>query len=339
MKIHQLIHKIGFNVLLLVIMVNSSCAQNPNAINEAKVLDLAKQVKHYDKEPGYFIMFNNYFCNIEVFVNDIPIYKNYGAESSTSFYPLDLNEYILKSGKQMVTVRLLPEEGNTLSKEASMKLQIARIAHLKTNKNFEEEKKILVEYETPVVPKEGKTDVEYGGDFQYAGLPVFEKTFTFQADVPYTVQGWENSMVLNDKNQDSSELEKEVVSFYQQVKYIYEKRDKESFRILMEPRLKEMAQSHYYNQKDFKKMIDGINRMFGNENKVHAIEDYKLKFYANGRIAALEPKDSVNVKLDRVLRFETAIYDDYLKREVKGTAGFRMLLHKPKGSNVFEVIR
>ncbi|AIM37885.1 hypothetical protein KO02_15210 [Sphingobacterium sp. ML3W] len=336
---YKSLYKVAFNVFVLLAMVNSSCGQKANGMTEKKILALEKQVKHYDKEPGYFIMFNSYFCNIEVFVNDIAIYKNYGAEELTTFYPLDLNEYILKSGEQKVTVRLLPEEGNTLSKETSMKLKIARIANLKTYKNFEKEKKVLVEYETPIVPKEGKTDVEYGGYFQYAGLPVFEKTFTFQADVPYTVQGWENSQVLNGNDQDLSKLEKEVVAFYQQVKNIYGKRDQESFRILVEPRLKEIAQSHYYNQKDFKKMIDGINQMFGNENKVHAIEDYKLKFYANGRIATLEPKDSVNVKLDQVLRFETAIYDDYLKREVKGTAGFRMRLHKPKGSNAFEIIR
>ncbi|AIM35265.1 hypothetical protein KO02_00230 [Sphingobacterium sp. ML3W] len=336
---YKLINKVTFNVLVLLAMVNSSCRQKANGMTEEKILVLEKQVKHYDQEPGYFIMFNYYFCNIEVFVNDIPIYKNYGAESSTSFYPLDLNEYILKSGEQKVTVRLLPEEGNTLSKEASMKLKIARIANLKTYKNFEAEKKVLVEYETPIVLREGETDIAYGGNFQYAGLPIFEKTFTFQADVPYSVQGWENSKVLNNTGQDLMQIEKEVVEFYQQVKYIYEKRDKESFSILMEPRLIEIAQSHYYIQNDFKKIFDGVNQMFANENKVHSIGNYKLKFYADGRIVTLEPIDSVNIKLDRVLRFETSVFDDYLKREVKGTAGFRMLLHKPKGSNNFEIIR
>ena len=83
---------------LLVLTAFYSCSQpapvnqNPNITADNLVEEITKQVGHYNYEPIYQVDFEFGHCYIELYINDVLAYKNYGEGGSSSF---TINPYIL----------------------------------------------------------------------------------------------------------------------------------------------------------------------------------------------------------------------------------------------------
>lgn len=98
----------------------NSCAQNSkDTLKKQKEMEkeiIAYQDKMYDKiekfdnKPLYVLQVNKNNCRVLVSCNDIPhwitFFDNDGAST-----PLFLNDYILKSGNQIVKIQIYPKEG------------------------------------------------------------------------------------------------------------------------------------------------------------------------------------------------------------------------------------
>ena len=72
-------------VLILFLLLSlQSCSQktmitqNPTITANNLVEEIAKQVSHYNYEPIYQVDFEFGHCYIELYINDILSYKNYG---------------------------------------------------------------------------------------------------------------------------------------------------------------------------------------------------------------------------------------------------------------------
>ena len=75
---------------------------------------ISNAVKHYEKEPMYYMRINKINCLVEILVNDYPVHNDY--ELSNYATPLLINRAILKSGEQKLTYRLYPI-GNLIKEE------------------------------------------------------------------------------------------------------------------------------------------------------------------------------------------------------------------------------
>ena len=64
-----------------------------------------ENIKHYKSEPIYYFRTNKQNCLIEIYVNDVQMYKDY--EISNLITPFEINQ-ILKSGTQKVTIKMYP---------------------------------------------------------------------------------------------------------------------------------------------------------------------------------------------------------------------------------------
>lgn len=110
----------SFYMLIITMLVLSYCCadhkighppigeSNTTAITADNALSVKeKMIKHFPKEPLYYVYMDHEQCFFEILVNDIPAFRYFQDGGIMS--PVILNNYIAKSGKQKITYRLYPQ--------------------------------------------------------------------------------------------------------------------------------------------------------------------------------------------------------------------------------------
>lgn len=164
------------------------------------VSEMMKRIKRYPSEPIYYLRINKQNCLIEILVNDVRQLTDY--ELSNYVTPDEIAGLILKSGKQSVTVRMYPVEDlineslgkegppiDTLMDNSSVAISVIRLDN-NSPKGLNDE---------VVVTKNLSPSKD--GRFLGAGLPFYEYSFTFQAEVPYELEGWTKGQDLRKLDQ------------------------------------------------------------------------------------------------------------------------------------------
>lgn len=287
-----------------------------------KIKELYKTVNTYDYEPDYQLWVWSSDCYFEVLVNDMPVMKWFFNSGSIG-NRLPITE-ILKSGEQRITIKMYPPEGQQkLSDRVKLELKIIE----RTEGMSIDEEKIVYEYKTKQNVDE--YDVE---TFANKDLPYFESQGLFLAKVPYELKGWTESKDLSKIK--LKELTKQVIEAYTAYGNAIQNRNLEKMAKTLYNKEKEIAQIWFYKTKE--KSENRWNNYQGICNrkglKIQPLEDYKIQFYGNGRVIALERTDSD-------YRGESALFVEYVKDGVEKVSFQDFLLHMPKGSNKLEVIR
>ncbi|MDI9309581.1 MAG: hypothetical protein QM535_05150, partial [Limnohabitans sp.] len=187
---------------------------NPEINAKNYVAKMIEKVKHYDKEPLYYIRIGKANCLVEVLVNDRLVHYNY--ELSNFATPIVINEGIFASGTQKMTVRMYPigdlmkqeyGEGQAMTNLTSLSAVDIRIITMdnKGEKKFKDEVEVI----THTSPKDAK------GHFIGKGKPFFEYSFDFQATVPYDIGLWRKGQDL--KQFDKKLIEQKVIEFIKNV--------------------------------------------------------------------------------------------------------------------------
>ncbi|WP_409417821.1 hypothetical protein [Flavobacterium sp. PS2] len=246
---------------------------------------LAASVKHYEKEPMYYMRINKSNCVVEVLVNDYKIYKDY--ELSNLATPEEINHAILKSGEQTLTYRLYPVgdlikeeygEGGTVT-TLTDNTAIA-ISIIKMDSNSEK----TLEDEEVIIKHVSLTDAK--GRFIASGKPYYEFTFSFNAQVPYVNEGWSKGQDLS--KLDQKVLEQKAVEFYKEYGKIYENKEVDLQAKLNFGREKRAAIALYKKLSDIDGLWEEYLVDFNKKNiKTQPIDNYKKIFFGNGRIVFL----------------------------------------------------
>lgn len=327
-------------LILTALLIFPSCKQNNNP-NNTKMSNLTSKnyvetmlnnIKHANYEPMYYLTFSQNSCFSEILVNDIPINKNFSEESSGKTLPI--NNYIFKSGIQKVTFRLYPAgkfgtaDFSTLVSDTEMNIEITESDN---NKKQQEGKKTM-SYTTPLTT----TINQYGNpmsEFEATGKKYYEASFTFNAIVPYEFESYSKGQDL--RKYDPNTLDKKVVAFYKNQWEIINSKKADDLFSFLELKEKEISQSLFYNRTDLEETLEAYLEPFTLDSyKLEPLENYKLKFYGDGKIVCLEL-----ISLDSRLRGESALWGKY--KEDGGTmATFRnYYLYIPEGKNELEIIR
>lgn len=153
-----------------------------------------------------------------------------------------------------------------------------------------------------------------------------EVVIPFESSVPYKLNGWSNSTDLTKLNE--KDLEKEVVSFYNEIISDYNNKKIESIEKKYYNRQLENAQSLYsFKREDSEKLVSEINKDV-NKNQDLKLENYKLVFYGNGKVVGLVRTDGEFFGKSAFLGLTDE--DFYI---------YSLLLHRPKAGTPLEVIR
>ncbi len=292
----------------------------------------AEQLK-YPSMPQYFIEGQQSGCFYEIYVNGILRFKHY-KNVGLANHAVNINDLILKSGTQTVTVKLFPlgkiGEENYLTLDDDTRFELEIFKRDKTTPWEGLDYDVVKTYFAPTVTGEDT------GAFKYAGAPMYEETFTFEAEVPYELKGWSESEVLSDMDQDS--LEKEILAFYKMYGDIIYNQDEEKWARLVKNREKEYFLSVYYNDKKSEKLKRRINDFIlpfdSNFKERFPLSKYEIIFGGKGKVVTLKSiekkgKSAFSYAIEEIKNGKSYKYKEYRY----------LFLHKPKGSTKLEIIR
>lgn len=327
-------------LILATLFILPSCKENNNTKTK-KMINLTsknyvetmlKTVKHYNYEPTYYLRYVQNTCYSEILVNDIPVNKNYQEIGDGG--TIKINNYIFKSGLQKVTFRLYPAikgkdfDFHTLTEETDMKVVISE----SDNNNRNNKGKEIISYLTPTIKKEDDS-ADSVAKFIASGKTYYEASFTFEAKVPYEFDSLDKGQDLRKWN--SEKLEQKVVDFYKnQWRLINDKKTEEYFSFV-ELKEKETCQSDYNSKIELEENLVAYLEPFVNSTfKLEPLENYKLKFYGDGRIVCLELTSN-----DPKMRGKSALWGKYKKGESVRAKYRKYYLYIPEGNDELVILR
>jgi len=306
-------------------------------INSSNITEkVAEQVKRFPKEPVYQVFVKNSLCVYELLVNDYPIANE--REYGQLMTPFTINNAILKSGKQKITLRLYPapaeysRSGDVLSPNVSCNLEIEYV-----DKKDPEYKYIPVtKFELPTKDRMAGRDNDIAvPEFEGAGKKYYEITYEFDAQIPYENEGWSKGQDLT--KLDQKLLEKKVVEFYNDYKDIYSNNKADLLAKHEYSSLVRDAIAEYMEKKDVRKIWE--ENIFKLSVKKEWLPfNYKIKYYGNGKIISLLQKS----ESDNRLIGESALAFTYKKNNSTNGRFIGVYLYLPEGKNLedgLEVIR
>ncbi|WP_336687346.1 hypothetical protein [Chryseobacterium bernardetii] len=241
---------------------------------------ISSQIKHYDKEPLYYLRINKQNCLVRVYINDVNIYDDY--ELSNVITPTEISN-ILKSGPQKVKVRMYPvgdlinkdlglenePPATKLSDKAKVDISVVMMDN-KSKKGFDDEKVIT----TQVSTKEA------------TGKESYEFSFTFDADVPYEFEGWTKGQDLRTLNQEL--VRKKAVEFYQMVGKLYLNKDLNSLiKLDYVSNARTMASAYVDKQYVLEFLEEYKNDVEKYEYRMEDIKDFDIEFMGEGKLVRL----------------------------------------------------
>ncbi|RXM53051.1 MULTISPECIES: hypothetical protein [unclassified Chryseobacterium] len=284
-----------------------------------------KEINYVDNEPRYGAYISSSNCSFEILINDIPVIKyndDSGSSLSGSYFPL--NEWITKKGNQKITIKMTPgfnQDTNALNSElsANSEMQIKIIKSLKNEAGNPEENEVR-KYSTSKKKRVSSN--------------VFEDAFTFFAEVPYYIKTLENAEVLlTDDKEKLQALEQEVFAKYDKIRNIYMKGSWSTLAAIYYNREKRVAQQLYLLPDEIKSRWNNDYVFRTNTGitffDLKPVEDYKMTFYADGKIVCLQ----------KINNEKSALWGGF-KRKGKDnitTTYITLYLYRPKGTKELEV--
>ncbi len=325
-----------FLIFLLISVSFFSCAQESTIANLKTINDirnLYKEVKHFPLEPHYGIYVSSSNVNFEIRVNDIPVFIGYefitnDVSPKGSYLPI--NTTIFKTGIQNIEVRMHPaynrdtEQLENSLKNAQVEIDVVKRNYDNVKSEYEEEEVLL----SMAAPTEKDEDTKET-TFIHPQRTEFKFSGTFEAFVPYNIKTLDNAQILVSADpEELKDLTAQLLTAYNNIWGIYNDNDINSYAELIYEKEKRTAQVLFFNDLDSKKRIGDIltnGKIVKSGYNMMPIEDFKLRFYANGRIVTL-----VYDKVGEVGRNRSVLRSDGETRK-----DYYSLFYKPKGSDEF----
>lgn len=298
--------------------------RNESVVSHQNILTITQKDRHVEEGPRYGAYIHSKNCSFEVLINDIPVIK-YNDDSGNGLAGsyFQLNEGIFKKGNQKITIKMTPGFNpdqkvleSLLSPNSEIQLRIVKSFKNQTGNPEENE-----------VRKYSTSKKKLGNS------PSFEDSFTFFADIPYHIETLENAEVLLTDDKDKLQaIEQEVVAQYNKIRDIYRNGSWSALATLYYNREKRVAKQLYLLPDEIKhRWNDYVFRTNTDITSfdIQPIEDYKMTFYADGKIVCLQKIDN-----------EKSALWGHFKRKGKDnvtTTYITLYLYRPKGTKDLEV--
>lgn len=326
-----------FNMILclpFILLFTASCNGQSNNKSEKDIYNIGNQIEHFKQEPHYGANISTSNCSFEILINDIPVIKykdNSGGSLSGSYFPLNWD--ITQKGPQKIIVRLSPgfnqntkSMHKTLMKNSGVQINIVK-SFITKDKSWGDEEEVKT-YTTPQKMLEGKEVATFDGK------TYFEDSFTFEANVPYQINTLDKAETLstNDKEKLKA-LEKEVLAKYNEVRDIYMKGTKDDLANAFYNKEQRLAQQMYLSLEEIKNSWDNDYQFRTDPDleffDLKPVENYKMTFYANGRLVCLE----------KLNNGKSALWGGFKKKgkDIGTTTYIPLYLYRPKAGDRLKI--
>ena len=309
--------------------------QNPNITADNLVEEITKQVKHYPSEKVYKIRYSNDNSYFEMFVDGIRVHKLFVRGGSTA---IEVSDLLFHSGKHTISYKMFPlytleEEDTTITQNTLVNNSYVTLELCSYDlKNEDAEDISYAKYGTPnIAIKNAQGDTIY--KFAGAGKTYYEGSFEVELEVPYQLQP-PFATAQDLRKMDQKLLMTKLLAKYKEVWQIYKNRELDNIARLEFDNLKHYAISNYETKETIAEDWEVFYNVFKNNNtlEMQPLENYKLEFFADGKLVAL----MLDTK-DNNLRGNTALW-----AKVDYEGGIRPLFlnryfYIPQGETEFKV--
>ena len=256
------------------------------------------------KNPYYQIYISNSSCIFEIRVNDMhAVYFNYPG---TVAFDQPINHLLLRSGKQRLTIRMLPVAGQSMLNELS-RLEI-KVQVMEATGDFSVRQEVIA-YTTPAVNEH---------------TPALEHKLDFDAQFPYVLAGWQHSASL--KNEPG--IKEQLFAWYKMMHEVIATKDMEAFKKLNAKAYEEDSISIYNSAFMDEHLAEVFGYLADPDYRLVPldIDALQLHYFGDGKVVSLLWPDR-----------RPAIYLEFPKDKSQYTLDF--FLHRPASGNGWEVIR
>ncbi|WP_314269211.1 hypothetical protein [Capnocytophaga sputigena] len=281
-----------------VLVAFQSCSQptpvnqNPNITADNLVEEIAKQVKHYPSEKVYKIRYSNDNCYFDMFVDGIRAYR-YPGRGVVGSTAIEINELLFHSGKHTISYKMYPlytleEEGVTTTQNTLVDDSYVALDVYSYNLKDKNEGDIFyAKYGTPnIAIKNAQGDTIY--KFAGTGKTYYEGSFEVELDVPYQLHP-PFATAQDLRKMDQKLLMTKLLAKYKEVWQIYKNRELDNIARLEFDNLKHYAISNYETKETIAEYWEVFYNIYKNNNtfEMQPLENYKLEFFADGKLVAL----------------------------------------------------
>ncbi|MBE8725688.1 hypothetical protein [Flavobacterium hungaricum] len=303
---------------------------------------IKKDTSISNEKRSNYIYIHSADCQFEVYINDVLLtnFKGEMARKGGITGGHITNFLLLTSGTNEIKVRMYPPYGDKVFKigaAVGLVFQHFRDGNFKTTVYDEKMRGkdgiILDHFDKQWVGDKG----EYGttswveGHYEpktplpLKGLPIYEWRSTFEAQVPYDLVGWHNSVNLEKEQEDENKnIKAELIAEYKKVHEIIKNRDVQAYLKLVKEREELLEKTMYYTEKDRKekrKMAEELLNDGDYEIEPLFEETFQLEYQGYGKLATLLHKADGEgvIRLRNKKNPDENIYLDFLfQRKEKG---------------------
>jgi len=280
---------------------------------EKKMLEIYKLEKRYTSNPLFGLQYAKWNCFFELYLNDMPAYADYSPGRSDG-NRWDLTS-VLSSGKQYIKIKVFPkaednEMGKMIAKDAGLKIRFYKeeIDNLSRDKEF-----TFLNFEMPPITVD---------------TPYLEFHLAFEANVPYKLKGWINSVDLSKEKPER--LRQEVYSMYACFEKAFASGDINQVCKMLYNKQLELSQVFYSTlRENSKETVDDFRNEMNITTGVMNHDDARMEIFGDGKVVGLVWCKGEKRGLNGVA-FETSD---------GGLTLYSLLLHRPQAGGPLEIIR
>ncbi|AZA51725.1 hypothetical protein [Chryseobacterium sp. G0201] len=233
------------------------------------------------QNPYYHLNVNS-FCATEVYVNDVLVdewtgEKTGGNERNMVMAPI--NHVLLQSGKYKVVGKMAPKHGEQLLTEENSYLGIDLFVADADN---------IKETRVSFGPK---IESPWNGLSSNIRYPHFEIATEIEVELPFVLDGWQNSVNLKDIPE--KELFNEVYTYYWKIKEVLEQHDFNKYLEMSAEKRNLQEQAFYFSEDRKKDFLEGGVQLFSQKLPVEELsrENVKMEIMGDGKLVRLMRKD------------------------------------------------
>ncbi len=296
--------------LCLIIILFSACKNK----SDKKKNSLINNTKMNSQTEKFYMLNHDIQYPAEILINDVVAELDL---INNPFSPVLLNDYILQEGKQHIKIiahSLNKSNGGVLNEKSIESLNNELSVHSyelmgEEITNFKQIKKL-----------------DFGGKF--VNQPIAIEEWTFDASLPFTIKGWSQSEDLSKWDEDK--LEEKVVAKFKGLRSLLNSGNGNQFVNQLEKANEEYFIANYWDEKKQAEYLENLANDYSKlEGLVPEIENYRVRIMGGGKAVALEA-------LDKHIGQGILTAEDS-ENQILYTNYF--ILHKPKNTDDFEIIR
>ena len=265
---------------------------------------LLEKLETLEEPPLYFMDYDKSNCYVEFLLNDHLISKAYNYNSDMNDILL-LNKFIHNFGKQSLTIKIKSTDSIPLNEQSYLSFRLYRLPKKSDFDNDNFSNKIeLINFST----NDNISQESLKKKINLSGLFEFEKTFEFDAHIPFTNPDF--SKIGKDLSKyDPKKLKQKAFNYFKKLIHHIENTsdtDKSFYWKTMYDKIYLDCLANYKNQQEIDDYINNSQLVLETPNLSFSLqENYKLSFYSKGRIVALEDNSNdLNKKGKSILQLQ-----------------------------------